>query len=62
VRLERKFKQGASDDKQWPETRISIDRVEGRSVPVTLRRQAQGFLDRDLSARELEIGDKGFDD
>jgi hypothetical protein len=60
VRLERK--QGANEEQQLPETRVSIDHVDGRPVPITLRRQAQGFLDGGASGRELEIGDKGFDD
>jgi len=60
VRLERK--QSANEQEQWPETRVLIEHVDSRPVPITLRRQAQGFLDGGASGRELEIGDKGFDD
>ena len=51
---------------RWNETRLLIQRGEGRPVPLTLRRQGPGLglgpLERDLSAREIEVGDKGFDD
>lgn len=65
VRLEQKTL-GEEDNPRQYETRIVVDRVEGL-VPITLRRERRGFLERDLlarggSAREIEIGDKGFDD
>jgi HEAT repeat protein len=60
VRLERK--RSANEEQVFPETRVFVEHVDSRPVPITLRRQAQGFLDSGPSGRELEIGDKGFDD
>ena len=60
VRLERK--RSADEERVFPETRVFVEHVDSRPVPITLRRQAQGFLDSGPSGRELEIGDKGFDD
>jgi HEAT repeat protein len=52
---------GEDDEPRQYETRIMIERIEG-AVPITLRRERRGFLQRDLSSREIEIGDKAFDD
>ena len=60
VRLEERTTGGEDEAKQYT-TRILVDRVQGL-VPITLRRERRGFLQRDLSSREIEIGDKGFDD
>jgi HEAT repeat protein len=62
VRLEQHPGPGREDKNRSFETRVFIEAIEGRMVPVTLRRQSRGFLGRDLSAREIEIGDNGFDD
>lgn len=60
VRLERRRN---SDERELlPETRVFVQHVDSRPVPITLLRQAQSFLDGGVSGRELEIGDKGFDD
>ena len=61
VRLEQAVR-GTDENSRQFETRLFVDRVEGEPVPVTLRRERRGFLERDLSPREIEIGDKGFDD
>ena len=52
---------GEEEDARRYETRIVVERREG-VVPMTLRRERRGFLRRYLSSREIEIGDKGFDD
>jgi HEAT repeat protein len=66
VRLEQAVRNNDKDSREFL-TRFVVDRVEGGRVPVTLRRERRGFLERDLlardvSGREIEIGDKGFDD
>lgn len=44
------------------ETGLLLTRIDGHAVPLTLRRERRDFLGRKLSAREIEIGDKEFDD
>jgi HEAT repeat protein len=62
VRVEQKaLDKGEEGEPRRYETRIVVERREG-VVPITLRRERRGFLQRDLSAREIEIGDKAFDD
>jgi len=60
VRLEQRVKGNHEDSRQF-ETRIAVERAGG-AVPIMLRRESRGLLERDASAREIEIGDKGFDD
>jgi HEAT repeat protein len=57
-----RFVSTAEGDRRGFSTRLVVDHAEGKLVPVTLRRERRGFLERDLSAREIEIGDKAFDD
>jgi HEAT repeat protein len=60
VRLEEKTL-GRDDEPRGYETRIFVERLEGLA-PITLRRERRGLPWRDASSREIEIGDKGFDD
>jgi len=60
VRLEQR-ERGAEEDTRQFETVIAITRA-GDRMPISLRRERRGFLERDRSAREIEIGDKEFDD
>jgi HEAT repeat protein len=48
-------------DKQIGVTRVSIDGAD-RLVPLSLRRERRGVLWRDRALREIQIGDKAFDD
>jgi len=61
VRLEHHV---GNDENQQPkhETRISIERLAGQGLPVGLRAESRGFLQGDRSDREIEVGDKPFDD
>ena len=61
VRLEQRARGRDENDSRQFETRVTVTRAKGL-VPITLRRERHGLFERDLSAREIEIGDKSFDD